>query len=118
MTNEDQQYPCRPIKAETADDLPVTDRANRISYLDGDESADNYKRAGFAAEALKAYARRVGTLTGEEVDVPIRDFLGDLMHLVDGLIAGGSIDTDRYPDFDALLESARGAYEAELRGTL
>lgn len=77
-------------------------------WRNDDSPHDNTRRAGFAGQAVIAYADATRHGTGSEVDVPevIGDLLGDLRHLCDALGL----------DFDALSEDGRERYDAELRG--
>ena len=66
---------------------------------------DNNQRAAFAGEAVKAYAKRTGMLTGEDPETVVSDLLNDMRHLCDALGL----------DFEALAANDMH-YHAELRG--
>ena len=86
--------------------------------LDGaDPIGDNIKRAKFAAEAVRAYAKETGTYQGETVLLAISDLMNDLRHLLDYIgLAEDDDATDGYsPDLEVL--AGRDLhYEAEIRG--
>ncbi len=105
-------YPSLPIEAEVAEDLPAPP-AQRLDFSGEDWArTNNTIRATWAGEALKVFARRVGTLTSEELDTVLQDLLVDLMHLADALQQGGGLERS----FDEVLERARRCHEEERRG--
>lgn len=112
-------YTAEPIVAAGTDELPRTARSDeRISYDEGREAHDNWLRATFACVGLKAYADRVGD-EHEPFEATISDLLSDLMHLVDALHKGGSMQDDYWPDgntFDDILDHARRRYTEERNG--
>lgn len=75
---EETTYRAARLDAETIDDLAAL-QSSSITY--DDPQADNGARAGFAAEALVAYVRRVPG----ELEMAVMDLLGDLRHLCDAL---------------------------------
>jgi len=76
-------------------------------HLDGaDTVEDNSVRAGFAATAVKAFAKRVGTHDWEDMETNLSDLLCDLMHLCNAL--GIS--------FEDMVSRGAFHYDAELRG--
>lgn len=87
-------------------------------WLDGDNPlGDNIKRAKFAAEAVRAYAKETGVYEGEVILLAIGDLMNDLRHLLDYVaLPEGSETTEGYsPDLDVLV--ARDLhYQAEIRG--
>lgn len=82
------------------DDVPESSDNHQ---WDEDPKADNHQRAAFAADALKQFAVTHGL---DEIDTVMSDFLGDFMHLCDGL--GIS--------FEAMVDRARFHYDLEIRG--
>lgn len=86
-------------------DLPQYEDKS-ISYDEGDEARDNGTRAGHAAAALIAYARRTGLIHDEEPETAIGDLLGDLRHLCDALGL----------DFADLSDKGHRHYAEELHG--
>jgi hypothetical protein len=71
-----------------------------------DISHDNTRRAGFALDALQAYADCTGGLASEPVEAKLTDLLGDLKHLADALGV----------DFSYLAGQAARHYDPETRG--
>ncbi|UUG69778.1 MazG-like nucleotide pyrophosphohydrolase [Mycobacterium phage OmniCritical] len=100
---EETTYRAARLDAETIDDLAALPSSS-ITY--DDPQADNGARAGFAAEALVAYVRRVGD--PGELETAVTDLLGDLRHLCDALGF----------DFGDVAEVSFCHYDAEIRGEL
>lgn len=86
--------------------------------LDGENPiGDNIKRAKFAAEAIRAYAKETGVYEGEVILLAIGDLMNDLRHLLDFVaLDEDSETTEGYsPDLEIL--AARDLhYQAEIRG--
>lgn len=101
---EETTYRAARLDAETIDDLAAL-QSSSITY--DDPQADNGARAGFAAEALVAYVRRVGDPGELEMAVMV-DLLGDLRHLCDALGF----------DFEDVAKASFYYYDAEIRGEL
>jgi putative protein kinase ArgK-like GTPase of G3E family len=72
-------------------------------HIVGDPQGDNNARASFAAVALSAFIRRVGS---DEPVTEFSDLLADLMHLADSMGI----------DFDSVLATAERNHREELRG--
>lgn len=106
----------RPIDPD--EELPDKDEGE-FTYGDTDEeiAADNFRRATFAAVAVKAYAQATSP-SGEEITTLISDLFGDLRHLLDCLAAG--CDDERALEFSFENLSDRGwcHYAPETRGEL
>lgn len=88
--------------------------------LDGVEPiGDNIKRAKFAAEALRAYAKETGVYEGESVFLALADFMNDVRHLLDFIgLTDESEAADGYSTDLATLAARDLHYEAEIRGEL
>lgn len=84
------------------DDVPASSDNHQ---WDEDPKADNHQRAALAADALKQFASTHGL---DDIDTAMSDFLGNFMHLCDGL--GMS--------FEDMVDRARFHYEPETRGVL
>lgn len=99
----------QPIRVETTAELPGKDEGD-FTYGDTPEDIahDNYRRATFAAEAVKAYAQATG-VSNEDVETAIGDLLSDLRHLLDCLGLGS---------LEEFAESKRYHYDAERLGVL
>lgn len=114
-------YPALPIKAAGTNEIPNPPSLGHISHEDGIERSNNYLRAVWAGVGLHAYARRVGDVH-EPFEAAISDLLADLMHLVDALREGDSLQEDYWAEydtreaFDRMLDQARRRYNEELRG--
>lgn len=82
--------------------------------LDGaDPTADNVRRASFAAQAVMAYAEATGN---HDLDTVISDMLGDLQHLSDVLSEWD--DGEGIGSIEGLLALGTEHYECEIRGVL
>lgn len=99
---------------ETVDDLDLIEDDEH--ELDGaNPTADNVRRASFAAQAVLAY----GQATGSDLDTVISDLLGDMQHLLDVLRESGEPDDpDGFGDITDHLDRGSVHYEAEIRGEL
>lgn len=88
--------------------------------LDGaDPIGDNIKRAKFAAEAVRAYAKETGIYDGESIFLAMTDLMNDLRHLLDFAAVDEDHEaSDGYP-VDLVDMAYRDTnYEAEIRGEL
>lgn len=101
------ECPAPPIVATEWFHLPET-REKGITYDNGDEISDNFRRATGGAVGMRAYAvEAYNGGSGEPLHTILGDLLGDLMHLSDALEG---------VDFDRMLQRARNDYSYELRG--
>jgi len=67
---------------------------------------DNTRRAGFALDALRGYADRIGAGGSGPIEQDIRDLLSDLRHLCDAVGA----------DFEDLTRLAASYHNSEVHG--
>ncbi len=85
MMNTTTDPSVRTIAAPTVRDLPEKD-PGAFCYGDtpAEIAADNYRRATFAAVAVRAYGEATSP-PDEEPETVLCDLLGDLRHLADSL---------------------------------
>jgi hypothetical protein len=86
--------------------------------LDGGShpTGDNIKRAKFAVEAIRTYAKETGTYNGESIFLAISDLMNDLRHLLDFVATEDEEATDGYPTDLEVMAARDLHYQAEIRG--
>jgi hypothetical protein len=113
MTINDQDAPYRAPAIRSIDNADDLDQIEDDGHeLDGtDPTADNVRRASFAAQAVMAYAEATGN---HDLDTVISDLMGDMQHLLD--VLSDWDDGEGLGDIGYVVGRGTEHYQAEIRG--